>query len=136
MTKKIVCCALYLRKHISYDCHLWYTCVKWWYLQIFLLFFWNFDFQGYLRGKRAKIGPKWEKILSVVLYISGTIHMIFIYVTYVQMIISPSILFIFSKFWFSELSGDKTVKASPKWRKILSVALHISGTIVICGTQV
>ena len=33
---------------------------------------------------------------------------------------SPSILFIFSKFWFSGLSGDKTVKNSPKWPKILS----------------
>ena len=29
MAKNSVCCALYLKKHTSYDCHLWYTCVKW-----------------------------------------------------------------------------------------------------------
>ena len=27
--KKSVCHAPYLRNHASYDCHLWYTCVKW-----------------------------------------------------------------------------------------------------------
>ena len=27
--KKSVCCSWCLRNHISYDCHLWYTCVKW-----------------------------------------------------------------------------------------------------------
>ena len=33
-------------------------------------------------GKSAKNGPKWQKIMSVVLGISGTIHhMIVIYVT-------------------------------------------------------
>ena len=32
MTKNYVHCAPYLRNHTSYDCHLWYTCVKWWYL--------------------------------------------------------------------------------------------------------
>ena len=26
--KKSVCCSWYLRSHISYDCHLWYTCVN------------------------------------------------------------------------------------------------------------
>ena len=30
--KKSLCCSWYLRNHISYDCHLWCTCVKWWYL--------------------------------------------------------------------------------------------------------
>ena len=28
MTKNSVRCAPYLRNHISYDCYLWYTCVK------------------------------------------------------------------------------------------------------------
>ena len=36
----------YHRNHTSYDCHLWYTCVKWWYLKLPLLFFRNFDFSG------------------------------------------------------------------------------------------
>ena len=37
--------------------------------------------------------------------------------------------FIFSKFWFSGLLGGNKAKNVPKWIKILSVALHISGTI-------
>ena len=41
--KKIpVCCTWYLRNYISYDCHLWYTCVKWWYLQVFFFIFSKF----------------------------------------------------------------------------------------------
>ena len=35
--------------HTSYDCHLWYACIKWWCFPLFQ----NFDF---LRGKRAKNG--------------------------------------------------------------------------------
>ena len=36
--------------------------------------FQNFDFPGCQGVKREKNGPKWQKILSVVLHISGTIH--------------------------------------------------------------
>ena len=38
-------CTLYLRNHISYDCHLWYICVKWRYLQVCVcvcVFFFHF----------------------------------------------------------------------------------------------
>ena len=39
---------------------------------------------GVVSGQHAKNGPKWQKILPVVPYISGTIyHMIFIYGTHV-----------------------------------------------------
>ena len=38
MTKHFVCHALYLRNHASYGCHLWCTCVKWWYPQVFFFF--------------------------------------------------------------------------------------------------
>ena len=37
--RKSVCHTSYLRNHTSYDCHLWYTCVKWWYLQACFHFF-------------------------------------------------------------------------------------------------
>ena len=48
MTKNYVWCTSYLRNHISYDCHLWYTSVKWWwcYLQVFFSFFQNFNSLG------------------------------------------------------------------------------------------
>ena len=37
----------YLRSSIAYDHDLWYTCVKWWYLLGFVLFFQNFEFWGF-----------------------------------------------------------------------------------------
>ena len=85
MTKKSVCCNWYLRNHISDDCNLWYTCVKWWCLQGFASFFQIFDF-GLLEGrrdKRAKNGPKWEKILCVTFHISIIHYMILIYGSHV-----------------------------------------------------
>ena len=39
MTKNSVCCTPYLRNCTSYDCHLWYTFVKWSYPQVFFHFF-------------------------------------------------------------------------------------------------
>ena len=36
---------------------------------------------------------------------------------------------------FTTKFPEKREKKSPKWQKILSVALHISGTIVIYGTH-
>ena len=51
---------------------------------VFFSVFQNFDFPVGQRGERAKNGPKLLKIVSVVLYISGTIyHMIFIYCTHI-----------------------------------------------------
>ena len=47
--------------------------VKWWHRVIFW-FLQNFDFPGCERGKRVQNGPKWQKILSVSLCISGTVH--------------------------------------------------------------
>ena len=41
---------------------------------ILFSFFQNFNFSGCYRGKRAKNGPKWQKILSVAQHISGTMH--------------------------------------------------------------
>ena len=40
----------YLWNCSSYDCGFWYTCVNWWYLQqffIFFSFFQNYDFSGF-----------------------------------------------------------------------------------------
>ena len=37
--KNYVCRAPYLRNHTPYDCHLWYTIVKWWYLQVIFSIF-------------------------------------------------------------------------------------------------
>ena len=39
MTKNYVCRIPYLRKHTSYGCDFWYTCVKWQHLQVLFLLF-------------------------------------------------------------------------------------------------
>ena len=58
----------------------------------------KFSYFGLLGGKKAKNSPKWQKILSVMLDILGTIyHMIVIYGTHVQDD-NISRHFVFSKF--------------------------------------
>ena len=42
---------------------------------VVFLFFFNFGFPGCYSGKSAKNGPKWQKIVSVALDISGTIYL-------------------------------------------------------------
>ena len=86
-----ICHASYIKNSIAYDHDFWYTCVKWWYLQVIFHFF--------KRDKRAKNSPKWQKILSVTLHSSGTIGSSFM-VHMCKMIISPGIFSIFAKFWF------------------------------------
>ena len=110
----------------SCDYNFWYAYVKWWCLQVFFHFFKILIF-----WVRAKNNPKWQKILSC--YISQEpyiiwwwkgkkwpqkvvclLHLIFqeSYIIWssfmVQMckrMISPGILFVFSKFWFSRSLG-------------------------------
>ena len=43
--------------------------------------------------------------------------------------ISPCAFFISSKFWFFRLLEGERAKNGPKWQNIMSVVLHISGTI-------
>ena len=57
-----------------------------------------------------------------------------------KMIISLGVFFIFAKFLFFGLVGGKSAKSGPKSQNVLSITLHISGTIhhmiVIYGTPV
>ena len=58
MTKKCVCHAPCFKNHASYDRHLWYTSVQWWYIQVFFPFFkilFFFQIIGGVKGhKRAQ----------------------------------------------------------------------------------
>ena len=59
----------------------------------------KFSFSGMLEGKRARSCPKWQKILSVELHISGTNMIWLSFVIHkCKMIIFPGALYIFSKF--------------------------------------
>ena len=79
----------------------WCTCVRWWYLQVFFSFFWNFHFLGWKYIAKMKYNyiyhvpylrnsiedKKWPKITknSVSLSISGTVlHVIVIWYTCVE----------------------------------------------------
>ena len=107
-----VCGTLYFRNHISYGLHLWYTCVYKRIISpgIFFIFLKKFNFRIIREwdggGKRTNNGPKWQKILSVSLCISGTLHhMILIFGThgvkwwYFQQIFSFFKILIFWYFW-------------------------------------
>ena len=66
MTKNYVSHIPYLRKHTSYDCDFWNTCVKW-YLQVFFSVFQNFDFLGCIKNflkimHRIEKASKWSKM--------------------------------------------------------------------------
>ena len=76
-TKISVCRSLYFRNQISYDLHLWYTCM---FKRIISpgIFFSKFCFLGLLGGirgggKRQKITQN-DKKLCVSLHIWGTVH--------------------------------------------------------------
>ena len=114
---------LYLTNGVAYDHDFWYTCVKWWYLQTFFVIFSKFWFFGFFRMVKGQksfmlhmckmISPSINFYFSI--WLSFMVHMC-------KMIISPSINFHFSKFWFSGLLGigevgGKRAKNSPKWQK-------------------
>ena len=123
MTKNYVCCARYLRNHTSYDCHLWYTSVKWWYLQAFFSFFQNFDFQVISGVIRTKNSTKWQKncVLHSISQEPCIIWLLFL-VHQFKMIIPSGVFFIFSKFWFFGL-GQSKVRKWPKMTK--NCLLHL-----------
>ena len=80
----------------SYDCHLCYISVKWWYLQTIFHLFKILIFRV-VRGVRPENSSKWQKILSVALHIWGTIHHITTAIYVCKMTISLCVFFIFLK---------------------------------------
>ena len=70
------------QNHASYDCHLWYMCEM--IISPGIFFKISKVWFSWLPGsERAKTSQKWETILWVLPYISGTLyHIIFIYGTH------------------------------------------------------
>ena len=62
MIKNSVRHALYLRNHTSYECEFCYTCVKWWYLQMFFSFCSELIFRVVWRVKGQKMMQKDKKL--------------------------------------------------------------------------
>ena len=76
--------------------------------------------------KVQKNGPKWQKIMSIILYISGTIHhMIVIYGTHVWNDISWHFFHFFKSliFWVvRRVKGQKTVQNNKKFCPYCSIS--------------
>ena len=85
---------------------------------------------GFLVVKRAKNGPKWQRIFPScsisqephIIWLSFMVHMC-------KMIISLVVFFNFLKFPIAELSRGWRGKNDSKWQNVLSGAPYISGTI-------
>ena len=78
----------------------------------------KFCLSGLLGGggvKRAKNGPKWQKILSH--SVSQELHLIWLWflVHMCKMMISPAICFIFSKIWFFWVFQSSSINAKMKF---------------------
>ena len=140
MAKKYVCQAPYLRNYTSYDHHLWYTCVKWKYLQDFFFIFSKFWFSRLLGGKRAKTLAQNDNKFCLLHSISQELYIIVSsFMVHSCKTISPNVFFIFLKFWFCRLLGVKGQKMTQNNRFEFFI-LYISGSIdhiiKIFGTQV
>ena len=119
--------------HAPYDHDFWYTCAKWWYLQGFFSFFQNFAFSSCYGVKGQKMAQNDRNFCPLYSIFQEPYIIWWLFMVHMcKMIISPGVFFMFSKFWYSGLllgGGGGTAKNAPKWKKILSVVLHISGTI-------
>ena len=106
-----------------------------------------FSFSGSYVGKRAKNGLRWQKNSCLLHLISQELYIIWLsfMVHLCKMMISPGVFFHFFKIFDSmgcykgRGGGCKGAKNCPKWEKILSTLLHITGIIhhmiFIYGTQ-
>ena len=100
--KKSVCCIWYLSNHISYDCHLWYTCVNNISRSFFHLFkiliFWIVS-----RVKGQKIAQNYKKnsvMICSAWYIKNHTSWLPSLVHKCKIILSPGIFLFFQNFGF------------------------------------
>ena len=129
MSKKKFCGTLYFRNHISYDLHLWYTCMYKWIISPGIIFFKILIF-GIIRGvggggcKRAKNGPKWQKkIVCLTPYLRNcTSYDCKFWCTCVKW---SYLQHIFSFFKILILGGFREIKGK-KWSKITNFNLFSS----------
>ena len=132
----IICHVPYLRNMRAYDHDFWYTIVKWWYLQVFFFIFLKILIFWVVRGIKRKKRSKWQKILSVMLHIAGTIHyMIVIYGAHMLHDNISWCFFHFSKiFIFGVVSwekGQKMVQNGKRFSVVLHISVNIHHMIVI-----
>ena len=123
---------------------------KWWYIHVFFsffFFFFSFLFFRLLGRWKGKTWPKMTKKFCLVRFISQELYIIWLssMVHLCKMMIYQGVFFHFFKIFDSmgcykgRGGGCKGAKNCPKWEKILSTLLHITGIIhhmiFIYGTQ-
>ena len=153
MTKNSVRHTSHLRNHVSYDCHLWCTCVKY---NISIRFFQFFKFLIFWVVSGAKVLKMVQNDNKLcpshsisqepyIIWLSFMVHLC-------KMIISPAGsfsffqdfdspgVFLILKFDFPGCPVAERAKNCPKWQKFLSVVPYILGTtyhmIFIYGAHV
>ena len=123
------CYTPYLSNSIAYDHNFWHTIVKWWYLQVFFSSFFILIFQAVREVKGQKMAQN-DQTFCLSCFMSQESYIIWLsFMLHFCEIMFRGLFFIFSKFWFSGLLGVKGQKNGPKWKKIMSVMLHISRNI-------
>ena len=109
----------YLRNSIAYDHDFWYTCVKWWYLQVlfFIYFFYIFIFWTVKGQKMAQDDKKILQLMSQEPYIIWLSFMVHLCKLMISLGFFFFFFFFFSKFWFCGLFGRSKDKKLPKITK-------------------
>ena len=119
MTKNFVCRTPYPCNHLPYDCHLWYTCVKW-YLQAVFVGFFRILILWVVKGRgRARNGLKWKSYLLLSKSQEPYIIWLSFMLCICKMIISPGAFLSFLKILiFRVTSGVKGQNKEKKWSKM------------------
>ena len=115
--------APYFRNHTSYDCHLWDICKM---ISPLRSFFQKFWFSGLLVKEQKTVQNDENFFLSYsisqepyIIWLSFMVHIC-------KMIISPSVAFIFSKFWFLGSSGGWKGKKQSKMTNNVCRVLYLN----------
>ena len=107
--------------HAPYDHDFWYTCAKWWYLQGFFSFFQNFAFPSCYGVKGQKMAQNDRNFCPLYSIFQEPYIIWWLFMVHMcEMIISPGVFFMFSKFWYSGLflgGGRGDSKKCPKMKK-------------------
>ena len=136
MKNNYICHMRYLKNSVAYNYEFWENCVKWWYIQVFYLFFEIFIFQAvrWVKGQKTAQNEKYElhvsRIISQEQYSIWSWFLVYLCKIMISHISRKFIHFFFLSFYFLGCYGGERAKNSPKWKRTITfVTCHISGTV-------
>ena len=131
MKNNYICHMRYLKNSIAYNHEFWDNCVKWWYIQVFYLFFEIFIFQAvrWVKGQKTAQNEKYKlhvsRIISQEQYSIWSWFLVYL----CKIMISPGSLSIFFVFWvfiFWAVMGVKGQKIAQNEKEQLHLSHAIS----------